>query len=120
MLELVLYQHERICCHVGVKQCTVPVISFAAVEHQPIAHRGKRLAGSREKLREQNLRANVPLFSVGALAPLNHLGAGNACTQKPRALIDCHPPHMRRIVYAHFPSWQAKVIHWQVNNLERG
>ena len=44
----------------------------------------------------------------------------NACTQKPRALIDCHPPHMRRIVYAHFPSWQAKVIHWKVNNLERG
>jgi hypothetical protein len=33
MLELVLHQYERIGSHVGVKQCTVPVVSFAAVEH---------------------------------------------------------------------------------------
>jgi hypothetical protein len=34
VLELVLHQYERIRSHVGVKQCAVPVISFAAVEHQ--------------------------------------------------------------------------------------
>jgi hypothetical protein len=50
--ELALHQYESIRCHVGVKQCTVGVISFAAVEHQPIAHRGKRLTGAGEKLCE--------------------------------------------------------------------
>jgi hypothetical protein len=38
MLEWALQQYERIRSHIGVKQCAVPVISFAAVEHQPIAH----------------------------------------------------------------------------------
>jgi hypothetical protein len=32
VLELVLQQDERIGSHVGVKQCAVPVVSFAAVE----------------------------------------------------------------------------------------
>src|ERR1700683_2221889 len=44
----------------GVKQRAVPVVSFAAVEHQPIAHRGQRFNGSREKLCEQDLCANIP------------------------------------------------------------
>ena len=48
----------------------VPVVSFAAVEHQPIAHRGKRLRPQGKAVRE-DLRANVPLFSIGALAPLD-------------------------------------------------
>ena len=82
VLELVLHQHERIGSHVGVEQCAVPVVPLAAVEHQPIAHRGKRLIGAREKLREQDLRANVPLFSVGALAPLNHLGPGELIVEE--------------------------------------
>jgi hypothetical protein len=76
VLELALQQHERIGSHVGVKQCAVPVVSFAAVKHQPVAHRGKRLTGAWETLREQDLRANVALLSVGALAPLDHLGPG--------------------------------------------
>ena len=59
MLELVLHQYERIRSHVGVKQCAVPVISFAAVEHQPIGHRGERLTGAWEKLCEQDLRAGA-------------------------------------------------------------
>jgi hypothetical protein len=32
VLESVLHQYERISSHIGVKQCAVPVISFAAVE----------------------------------------------------------------------------------------
>ena len=52
--------------------------SFAAVKHQPIAHRGERPTGAWEKLREQDLRANVSLLSVGAFAPLNRLGPGEA------------------------------------------
>ena len=59
VLELVFKQYERIGSHVGVEQCAVPVVPFAAVEHQPIAHGGKRLTGAREKLHEQDLRANV-------------------------------------------------------------
>ncbi len=43
VLELALQQYERIGSHVGVQQCAVPVVSFAAVKHQPIAHRGERL-----------------------------------------------------------------------------
>jgi hypothetical protein len=50
-----LHHYERIRSHVGVKQCAVPVISFTAVENQPIGHRGKRLAGAREKLCKQDL-----------------------------------------------------------------
>jgi hypothetical protein len=38
MLEYALQQYERIGSHVGVKQCAVPVVSFTAVKHQPIAH----------------------------------------------------------------------------------
>jgi DNA topoisomerase III len=76
VLELVLHQYQRIRSHVGVKQRAVPVISFAAVQRQPIGHRGKRLAGAREKLSEQHLRANVALVGIGALAPWNHLGPG--------------------------------------------
>ena len=64
MLELALQQYERIGGHVGVKQRAVPVVSLAAVKHQPIAHRGKRLDGAWEKLREQDLRANVALLSL--------------------------------------------------------
>src|SRR5208283_5331561 len=82
VLELALQQYERIGSHVGVEQCAVPVVSFAAVEHQPIAHRGKRLNGAREKLCEQDLRANVPFFSVGALAPLDHLGPGELIVEE--------------------------------------
>ena len=82
MLELALHQDERIGRHVGVKQCAVPIVSFAAVEHQPIAHRGKRLNGPRKKLREQDLRANVPLLSEGALVRLNHLGPGEFIVEK--------------------------------------
>ena len=37
MLELALQQYERIGSHVGVQQRAVPVVSFAAVERQPIA-----------------------------------------------------------------------------------
>ena len=93
MLELVLHQYERIGSHVGVKQRAVPVVPFAAVEHQPIAHRSKRLAGPWEKLCEQDLRANVPLFSVGALTPLNHLGPGELIVEEigpdpPQAFAD--------------------------------
>src|SRR5271165_13723 len=69
VLELALQQYERIGSHVGVEQCAVPVVSFAAVKHQPIAHRGERLDGAWEKLREQGLRANVALLRVGAFAP---------------------------------------------------
>src|SRR5271166_3338991 len=82
VLELALQQYERIGSHVGVEQCAVPVVSFAAVKHQPIAHRGERLDSAREKLREQDLRANVTLLSVGALAPLNHLGPGELIVEE--------------------------------------
>ena len=82
MLEWALQQYERIGSHVSVKQCAVAIVSFTAVKHQPIAHRRKRLTGAREKLREQDLRANVPLFSVGALAPLNHLGPGELIVEE--------------------------------------
>jgi hypothetical protein len=44
VLELAPHQYERIRSYVGVKQCAVPIIYFAAVEHQPIGHRGKGLA----------------------------------------------------------------------------
>src|SRR5271166_7097211 len=37
VLELALQQYERIGSHVGVQQRAVPVVSFAAVKHQPIA-----------------------------------------------------------------------------------
>jgi hypothetical protein len=77
-----LQLYERIGSHVGVKQCAVPVVSFAAVEHQTIAHRGKRLTGAREKLREQHLSANVPLLSVGPPSPLNHLGTGELIVEE--------------------------------------
>ena len=60
----------------------MPVVSLAAVEHQPIAHRGKRLNGPREKLGEQDLRANAPLLGVGTLAPLNHLGPGELIVEE--------------------------------------
>jgi hypothetical protein len=62
VLELTLHQDERVGRHVGVKQGAVAIIPFAAVEDQPIAHRGQRLDRSREKLREQYLRANVALL----------------------------------------------------------
>jgi hypothetical protein len=42
VLELALQQYERIGSHMGVKQRAVPVVSFAAVEHQP---RRRRRAG---------------------------------------------------------------------------
>jgi hypothetical protein len=42
VLELALQQYERIGSHVGVEQRAVPVVSFAAVEHQPIGRRGER------------------------------------------------------------------------------
>ena len=73
VLELALQQYERIGSHVGVEQCAVPVISFAAVKHQPIAHRGERLDGAWKKLREQGLRANValPVRDGRAAAPTN-------------------------------------------------
>ncbi len=73
---------QRVGGHVGVEQGAVPVVSFAAVDHQPIAHRGQRLAGPREKLREQDLRANVALLGVGALAPRNHLGPGELVVEE--------------------------------------
>ena len=38
--------------------------------------RGQQLIGAAEKLGEQDLRANVALLGVGALAPRNHLGPG--------------------------------------------
>ena len=82
MLELVLQQYEGIGSHVGVKQRAVPIISFAAVEHQPIAHRGQRLSGAWEKLREPDLRANVALLSVGAFAPFDHLGPGELIVEE--------------------------------------
>src|SRR6516165_10019419 len=82
VLELALEQDERIGRHVGVQQRAVPVVSFAAVERQPIAHRGKRLRGAWEKLGEQDLRANVPLLRVGALAPRNHLGPGELLVEE--------------------------------------
>ena len=76
VLELALQQDQRVRGHVGVEQGAVAFVSFAAVEHQPVAHRRQRLAGAREKLREQNLRANVARLRVGALTPRNHLGPG--------------------------------------------
>ena len=68
-----LQRDERVGSHVGVEQCAVPVVSFASVENQPIAHRGKRLPGAPEKLREQSLRTDVTPFNIGAVAPRDHL-----------------------------------------------
>ena len=93
VLELALQQYERIGSHVGVEQCAVPVISFAAVKHQPIAHRGERLDGAWKKLREQRLRANValPVRDGRAAAPTNSRrelrgGLGDESALVPRAV----------------------------------
>jgi hypothetical protein len=55
----------------------------------PIADRGERLDGAREKLREQGLRANVALLSLGAFAPLNHLCPGELIVEEPRLVLVC-------------------------------
>src|SRR5271166_253418 len=96
VLELALQQHERIGGHVGVKQRAVPVVSFAAVKHQPIAHRGERLTGAWEKLREQDLGANVALLSVGAFAPLDHLGPRELIVEE-TSLVLVSVGHDRRL-----------------------
>ena len=82
MLESTLQQYERVGSHVGVKQCAVAVVSFTAVQHQSIAHRSQRFYCSWEKLREQDLCANIPPLSVGALAPLDHLGSGELIVEE--------------------------------------
>jgi hypothetical protein len=82
MLEYALQQYERVGSHVGVKQCAMPVVSFTAVEQQPIAHLVKRLTSAGEKLCEQDPGANVTLLSVGAAAPLDHLGSGELIVEE--------------------------------------
>ena len=53
------------------------------------------MTGPREKLCEQDLRANVPLFSIGALAPLNHLGPGELIVEE-NSLVLVSAGHDRR------------------------
>src|SRR5580700_6606310 len=113
VLELVLHQYERIRGHVGVKQCAVPVISFAAVENQPIGHRGKRFAGAREKLCEQDLRANVALVGIGALAPRNHLGPGELIVEE-ISLVLVSVGHDRRVSNEVFHFRQDRWEPWSV------
>ena len=113
MLELVLQQYERIGSHVGVKQCAVPVVPFAAVKHQPIAHRGERLTGAWEKLREQDLRANVALLRVGALAPLDHLGTGELIVEE-ISLVLVSVGHDRRFSNEVFHFRQDRREPWSV------
>src|SRR5271170_8527666 len=113
VLELALQQYERIGGYVGVKQRAVPVVSLAAVKHQPIAHRGKRLTGAREKLCEQHLRANVPLFSVGTLAPLNHLGPGELIVEE-ISLVLVSVGHDRRVANDVFHFRQDRWESWSV------
>src|SRR5271166_2921904 len=113
VLELALQQYERIGSHVGVKQCAVPVVSFAAVERQPIAHRGKRLAGAWEKLRKQGLRANVAPLSVGALAPLNRLGPGELIVEE-ISLVLVGVGHDRRLSNEVFHFRQDRREPWSV------
>src|SRR5271165_4506915 len=113
VLELALQQYERIGSHIGVKQCAVPVVSFAAVEHQPIAHRGQRLAGAWEKLRKQNLRANVAFLSVGALAPLNRLGPGELIVEE-ISLVLVGVGHDRRLSNEVFHFRQDRREPWSV------
>ena len=91
----------------------MPVVSFAAVEHQPIAHRGKRHTGAREKLCEQDLRANVPLFSVGALTPLNHLGPGEFIVEE-ISLVLIGVGHDRRLSNKVFHFRQDRWEPWSV------
>src|SRR5208283_4931228 len=91
----------------------VPVVSFAAVEHQPIAHRGKRLAGAWEKLREQDLRANVALLGVGALAPLDHLGPGELIVEEV-SLVLVGVGYDRRVSNEVFHPWQDRREPWSV------
>src|SRR6202050_3219681 len=74
----------------------VPIVPFAAVEHQPIGHRGKRLAGAWEKLCEQDLRANVALVGIGALGPLDHLGPGELMVEE-ISLVLVSVGHDRRL-----------------------
>jgi SRSO17 transposase len=57
VLVLVLHQYERICSHVGVKQCAAPIISFAAIEHQPMGEKKYNLA---------NLPAQTDLRTLAA------------------------------------------------------
>src|SRR5271166_1812866 len=113
VLELALQQYERIGSHVGVEQCAVPVVSFAAVKHQPIAHRGERLDGAWEKLREQGLRANVALLRVGALAPLDHLGPGELIVEE-ISLVLVSVSHDRRLSNEVFHSRQDRREPWSV------
>jgi hypothetical protein len=65
----------------------VPIVPFAAVEHQPIGHRGKRLAGAWEKLCEQDLRANVALVGIGALGHSITLARANSWSRKSRSFL---------------------------------
>ena len=74
----------------------MPVVSFAAVKHQPIAHRGERLDGVWEKLREQGLRAKVALLSVGTFAPLNHLGPGELIIEETSLVLVRNARSIRR------------------------
>jgi hypothetical protein len=113
VLELALQQYERIGSHVGVEQCAVPVVSFAAVKHQPIAHRGERLDGAREKLCEQGLRANVALLSVGAFAPFNHLGPGELIVEE-TSLVLVSVGHDRRLSNEVFHFRQDRREPWGV------
>ena len=69
MLQKMLKQDQRVGRHVGVEQRAVPVITLARVERQPVTHRGERLRGAGKDLFVQNLRADVALFVVGAVAP---------------------------------------------------
>src|SRR5271165_4710251 len=113
VLELALQQYERIGSRVGVEECAVPVVSFAAVKHQPIAHRGERLDGAWEKLREQGLRANVALLSVGAFAPLNHLGPGELIVEE-TSLVLVSVGHDRRLSNEVFDFRQDRREPWGV------
>src|SRR5271166_3648769 len=113
VLELALEQYERIGGHVGVQQRAVPVVSFAAVERQPIAHRGERLGGAWEKLGEQDLRANVALLGVGALAPRNHLGPGELIVEE-ISLVLVSVGHDRRVSNEVFHFRQDRWEPWSV------
>ena len=49
-----------------------------------------------KKLREQDLRANVPLLRVRALTPLNHLGPGELIVEE-ISLVFVSVGHERRV-----------------------
>ena len=78
-----------------------------------LLHTAPRGFGAWEKLCEQDLRANVPLFSVGALAPLNHLGPGELIVEE-ISLVLVSVGHDERISEEVFHFRQDRWEPWSV------